>query len=158
IREKIKVKPRFNPTIQRLREIERVIVRRHGTVPATEDADVYLVPLAQCHQRLLLKAGKSATVHDIVDRLAVSKVVGSGIIWRQLRDAALEAIDSPHMQKADALAVTLMVTEVERERLHLRSIGAHNVDKRQRAKRRKDRARKRAKARAARVRAERGAT
>lgn len=150
--------PVFNRTVQRLREIERVIFRRHVTVPATDDADVYLVPLAQCYRRLLLKAGKTATVNDIVDRLAVSKVVdGSGIVYRQLRDAAIEAIDKPRMEKADALAAALMVTEVERSRLHLRTIGAHDVDKRERARRRKERKRKRAKERAARVRAEHGA-
>ena len=42
----------YDPTAHRLRELERVIGARHGVVPATDDADVYLVPVAQCLRRL----------------------------------------------------------------------------------------------------------
>jgi ElaB/YqjD/DUF883 family membrane-anchored ribosome-binding protein len=151
-------RPPFNRTTQRLREIERVIVQRHGIVPATDDADVYLVPLAQCYRQLLIKARLPATVADIVDRLTVSKVVhGSGIVYRQMRDAAIEAIDQPNLENADDIARRLNVDYDEREELNLRSIGATDADKRERARRRKDRNRKRAKERSARLRSERGA-
>jgi len=150
-------KQAFDRTRQRLREIERVIVRRHVTLPATDDVEIYLIALAQTHRALLIKAGKTATVDDIVDRLAVSKVVGPGLVYRQLRDAAVAAIDNPRMGKADAIAAKLMVTDDERVELKLRSIGAHDVDKQERARRRKECNRQRAKERAARLRAERRA-
>jgi hypothetical protein len=151
-------RPVFCRTTQRLREIERIVACRHGLIPATDDADVFLVPIAQCYRRLLIKAGKTATVHDIIDRLEVCKIIdGSGLVWRQLRDAAVEAIDNPRMEKARAIAQRLLVTYDERTKLNLRTIGAHDVDPREQARRRKERKRQYSKARAARLRAERGA-
>ena len=42
----------YNPTWHRLREYERLIKDRGGVVPDTDDADLYLVPVAQCLRRL----------------------------------------------------------------------------------------------------------
>jgi hypothetical protein len=42
----------YNLASHRLRELERIIRARHGSLLDTDDADVYLVPVAQTLRRI----------------------------------------------------------------------------------------------------------
>jgi hypothetical protein len=95
----------YNRTTHRLREIERIVRHRHGTVPETDDADI------------------------VLDQVA---------------------------DTADQCADRLRLSYAERTQLRIATIGAFDVNKRKRAKLRKDRKRIRDRERQARKRAERG--
>src|SRR5262249_18375976 len=122
----------YNPTSLRLRELERLIAARHGRSLDTDDADLYLIPVAQTIRRMRIGAAPEDIRNHFqrwADRFAphVSKDV--------LDDAADEALQEsyPWTHKADALARHLRVTNAEREVLDLRTIGACDLSKSERA-------------------------
>ena len=75
----------------------------------------------------------------------------------QCRDAARKALRRPRIDTADECAARLRLSYEERTRLHITTIGSFDVNKRERAKLRRERKRIRDRDRQARKRAERGA-
>ena len=54
---------RYSRPGHRLRELELIVkYRHHGIVPATDDADLYLAPIAQCFRKILTDNGKLVPV------------------------------------------------------------------------------------------------
>ena len=106
---------RFKPEVLRLREIERIVWSRHGAmVPETDDACLYLEAVH------LAGAGQDLAA------------------WCRMWAPWMRAIpDLPplgrRMQSADACARLLNVTLAERTALGLRTIGACDVTKAERA-------------------------
>lgn len=144
----------------RLRELERLIQHRHGFVPDTDDASLYLVPVAQSLLRVHeTKNGHgSATLESILGQLRVWKFpFAPDVAECQLEDAAREALRFPRTANADAIARQLHVSYAERQQLGLTTIGAYDCDKSERMRRRAERKRHRDRLRAAAKRAKRGA-
>jgi hypothetical protein len=57
----LKTRKPFSRARKRLREIERIISRRHhGAVPETDDADVYLEPVVNCFHVIVAGRNRSA--------------------------------------------------------------------------------------------------
>jgi hypothetical protein len=147
----------YNPTSHRLRELERVINARHGKDLDTDDADIYLVPVAQCLRRLHESKDGPATFADLFDRLTIwARVRTPRVAARMLRAAATEAMDNPTMERADALARRLRLPYVAREVLGIRTIGAFDKSKAARTKAAKDNRRRRNRLRIAAKRRARG--
>lgn len=136
---------RYNQTSHRLRELERVINARHGKDLDTDDADVYLVRVAQCLKRFhTFKNGAAAGYDDVLDRLKVWAKAQTPLLDDDaLRGAVDEAIGTDFMESADVIARRLRVTNTERMVLSLRTIGACDVSKAERAKMAKGRRRAR---------------
>jgi len=130
-----KHKKLYDRTVHRLREIERIIKHRYGVLPDTDDVDIFLNQVACCQlQMRRKKLGQAPEFDDLVERLWLwcERWAPQASIF-QCRDAAGEAL--------------------RRRRIDT----AFDVNKRERAKLRRERKRLRDRARQARKRAERGA-
>jgi len=133
----------YDPTAHRLREIERVIQARHGVVPATDNADLYLTPVAQCLRRLCEQrvGPKSPTLRERMERWA--QRYAPDVDDSVLDDAVATAMRRDVIEKADKIAVRLHVSYEERQRLRLVTIGSYDVNKAGRKRRRAARKRER---------------
>jgi hypothetical protein len=152
-------KGRFNGTTHRLREIERIISFRfpNGILPASTSADIYLLQAAKLLRRNLLERKGLPTVAEVTDRLT---------IWadrwahftpvENLRKIAVQAMRDPQVEKADALAALLNLTDSERNYLRITTIGASDITRAERFRRRKQKKRERDRHRAAMRRREQG--
>ena len=137
--------------------MERIICFRHGTVLDTDDADIYLVPVAHTLRHIYEKWHGPATTEDILDRLKFWPERKTSQLPNGLLEACTrEAMRRRNLDKADALAIRLRLTYAERMRLNITTIGACDLDKAGRTRRRKERKRRRDRARAAAKRAARG--
>jgi hypothetical protein len=149
----------YNWTRHRLREIERVILHRYGKLPDTDDADIYLEQVGDCLLQLHWKRTLSRLpLKKLVDRLKVwceGRAPDASIL--QCHDAARVALRRRRIDTADQCAERLRLSYEERTRLRITTIGSFDVNKPERAKRRKERKRIRDRERQARKRAERGA-
>lgn len=136
---------RYNPTSKRLRDLERVIRHRHGTVPATDDADVYLIPVAHALLRLRRDKGDSSVGEAIlVDLLGTWALRWAPRVpLETLQGVARDAVAKPYMAKADALGRRLLLSYDDRQALKITSIGSYDVDQAARAARAKERRRAR---------------
>jgi hypothetical protein len=149
----------YNRTTHRLREIERIISHRYGRVPETDDADIFFEQVADCLLQMQWKRTlRWLPLKELADRV---KVWCEGWApWAsmiQCRDAAREAPRRKRVDTADQCAARLRLSYEERTRLRITTVGAFDVNKRQRAKLHKERKRIRDRERQARKRAERGA-
>lgn len=150
-------RPVYNAASHRLREIERVIASRHGGSLDTDDADVYLVPVAVTLRSICQRKFGRATTEDVLDRLQVWAGGRAPRVANELLIAsAREAMHWPKLEKADALAARLKLTYAERMHLRITTIGSCDVDKAERKRRAKIRKRERDRIRAARRRADAG--
>jgi hypothetical protein len=148
----------YNRTSHRLREIERIVRHRYGVIPDTDDADIILGEVACCYQHLLWKKFGRPTFDKLLEWLQLwCEQFGPGVSILLLREVAREVCRRPHLSTADECAERLRLTYNERTHLRITTIGSHDVDKRERAKRNKARKRKRDRVRAAGKRAMRGA-
>jgi hypothetical protein len=149
----------YNLTTHRLREIERIIAHRWGSVPETDDADIVFEQVADCLLRMHRKRkGASLDPDELADRVKLwceRWAPWASII--QARDGAREALRRKRVDTADQCGARLRLSYEERTRLRITTIGSFDVNKRQRAKRHKERKRIRDRERQARKRAERGA-
>lgn len=141
----------FDPARQRLRELERVV-----DDGAAVRADRFLAPVARA--LLLVRRNKPGAVSGdaLLDRLRIwAQRHAPDAQDAQLQQAVSEAIERPYLDKADRLAQLLGLTYDRRQRLSVRTIGACDADKAERArlatirKRERDRARRAAERRAA---------
>jgi hypothetical protein len=149
----------YNKTTHRLRELERIISHRWGEVQDTDDADIILEQVADC----LLKMHWKRTLRQLPLEVLADRVKLWCERWApwasifQCRDAARQALRRRRVDTADQCAARLRLSYEERTKLRITTIGAFDVNKRQRAKLRKERKRIRDRDRQAKKRAERGA-
>jgi hypothetical protein len=149
----------YNRTTHRLREIERIVRHRHGTVPETDDADIVLDQVADCHLQMHWKKTlRRFSLEELADRVKLwCERWAPWVSILQCRDSAREALQRRRVDTADQCANRLRLSYAERTQLGITTIGAFDVNKRKRSKLRKDRKRIRDRERQARKRAERGA-
>ncbi len=139
--------------------MERIVRHRHGTVPETDDADIVLDQIADCllqmhHKKTL----RWFSLEELADRVKLwCERWAPWVSIVQCRDSAREALRRRRVDTADQCADRLRLSYAERTQLRITTIGAFDVNKRKRAKLRKDRKRIRDQERQARKRAERGA-
>jgi hypothetical protein len=145
---------------QRLREIERIIKDRHGIVLATDDADLYLNPVAECLRKIAVDRGRPASVDSVTDRFG---------FWCQRWAPHVTASEAAQLVRGvfartskwttdDDLGASLRLGYADRTRLAIRTIGSHDVNKKARARLTKARRRERDRLRAAEKRKANGAT
>jgi hypothetical protein len=129
-----KVSHPFSRAAKRLRELERIIKDRGGMVPATDDAEVYLTPVAQCFRRITADRGKPLSEDDLADRLAfwcerwaphITEDRGVDIVRRVLAQG-------PTLMADDILGAKLRLSYADRQRLKITAIGSYDVDRRAR--------------------------
>jgi hypothetical protein len=154
-----KHKKLYDRTVHRLREIERIIKHRYGVLPDTDDVDIFLNQVVCCQlQMRRKKLGQLPEFDELVDRLSLwCERWAPEVSIFQCRDAALEALRRRRIDTADDCAAQLRLSYAERTRLRITTIGSFDVNKRQRAKLRKQRKRIRDRVRQATKRAQRGA-
>lgn len=154
-------KPRrqHNRTVQRLREIERIVKDRWGAVPDTDDANMILDQVSCClFSMIWKKTGRRPTLNFLADRLklwceALAPDISADLCWK----VANATLQMPRLDNADTCAARLRLSYEERARLRITTIGAYDADKPERQRRRKIRKRDRDRQRAAQKRLERGA-
>ena len=92
----------FSRATLRLREIERLIRSRHLFVPDTDDANIYLVPVAQLLRRIVLDKCGPPTTADIIDRLQVwARGFAPQISAKTLEGAARDTMQHPTLGNAE---------------------------------------------------------
>jgi hypothetical protein len=132
----------YNRTSHRLRELERVINTRHGRNLDTDDAGIYLVPVAQCLKRFHESKNGAATFDDILGRPRFWASTWMPLVPDDvLREATAEAIDISKLEHDDMVARSLRLTNAEREALDIRTIGACDMSRAARARAKKARRR-----------------
>ena len=113
-------RPVYNRASHRLRELERIICFPHGTVLDTDDADIYLVPVAHTLRHIYEKWHGPATTEDILDRLKFwAERKTSQLPSGMLEACTREAMRRRNLDKADALAIRLRLTYAERKLVRL---------------------------------------
>jgi hypothetical protein len=149
----------YDRTVHRLREIERIIKDRYGVLPDTDDADIFLNQVACCQlQMRRKKLGQAPEFDGLLDRLKLwcERWAPEASVL-QCREAAREALRRRRIDTADDCAAQLRLPYEERTRLRITTIGSFDVNKRERAKLRKQRKQIRDRERQARKRAQGGA-
>jgi hypothetical protein len=150
----------FSRARKRLREIERIISDRHGRVPETDDADLYLKPVVNCFH--VIAAGRDRSV-------SVDGIMKLFWFWCQRwaphvsSDQATEIVrharaGSPKLIADDVVGNSLRLCYADRDRLKIRTIGSVDADRATRKKLAKARRRERNRQRAAQKRRANGAT
>jgi hypothetical protein len=148
----------FNLTTLRLREIEQIIALRHVFVPQTDDADMYLVPVAQLLRRNLENTIGMPTSHDVLDRLNVWAERWAPMTpVERLNEIVRIAMLRPTPDKADVLGSRLRLSDDERTSLRITTIGAYDVNKAARKRRSQLRKRERDRIKSAEKRIQSGA-
>jgi hypothetical protein len=142
-----------------LREIERVIKDRHGRVPDTDDADVYLIPVARCFRKILVDKGKIASVGAVLQRFGFwCDTWAPHVTTDQAADIVREVLTQPpKLDFDDDLGARLRLSYADRLRLKITTIGSYDVNRKSRKKRQRARRRERNRLRAAEKRRAKGA-
>jgi hypothetical protein len=148
----------FSLATLRLREVERIIRDRHGIIPETDDADVYIVQAARCLYQIALDRGRPISPQDISAKLSFwcERWAPWQIGWGP-ELAAKTCSNRRGMGRADRVGKELRLSYADRSRLNIRTIGAYDVDKRARASRSLAKRQKRDRERARATRAAKGA-
>jgi hypothetical protein len=158
---KLKTRKPFSRPRKRLREIERIISRRHqGRVPDTNDVDAYLEPVVNCFRLIAGSRDRSVSADGI------AKLFG---FWCErwapdvsnthvIRLARHERASEPKMLADDVVGKAMRLSYVERLELRITAIGSFDADKVMRKKLAADRRRKRDRLRKAEERVAKGAT
>jgi len=132
-------RPIFSLARRRLREIEKIIRLRSYVAL---DAELYLVPVAQTLRRITTEKCRVPTTDDLLSQLEVWCELNAPIFtWDRLEAIARKVMRHPRMDTADALAARLSLTHDERTFLGITTIGACDVDKAARTRKRKERKR-----------------
>jgi hypothetical protein len=149
----------YSRTSHRLREVERIIVSRHGVIPDTDDAGIYLDQVACCHlNHLWKKTGTKPERAALLERLDLwAERFGPDTSAKLRRDVVRAVLRRPRLDNADDCARRLRLSYAERAALGITTIGAFDADKRERTLRRKARKRERDRRQVAAKRADAGA-
>jgi hypothetical protein len=121
----------FSRNRLRRRDVEKVIVDRHGIVPETDDADIYLIAAATCFGRITRENGKRPT-HEVFAIWCEKWAPHFGDAERA--DILDQAIDN-HLRTDDDWGRLLRLSDAERTRLGITTIGGYDVDRKARVKR-----------------------
>jgi hypothetical protein len=124
--------PSFDFKRARLKEIARLVMHRHGGLPDTDDRTIYL-EAAAAHLN-----PHSGDHHFALETWA--RGIGATLPVEQINHIVENT--KPKRIKADACARMLMVTDAERTLLKLTTIGACDLSRAERIRRRKARNRK----------------
>lgn len=127
------------------------------TVPATDDADIYVCVIAECYGKILAEAGREITAAAIAERLSM---------WcdrwaPELAAAEIERISKialrmqGRLPDSETVGRRLRLTYQDRCRLKITAIGCYDIDKKARKARARERKRERDRIRAAAKRAAR---
>lgn len=138
---------RYSRAGHRLRELELIVTyRHHGIIPATDDADFYLEPIAQCFRKILTDNGKLVSVntpnHFEINCGVVMKRFGFWLeTWAPhvTTDHAADVVRRVLAQRRkldadDDLGAKLRLSHADRNRLNIRTIGSFDVDRKSRRK------------------------
>jgi hypothetical protein len=134
----------YSHATHRLREIERIIRDRHGTVPDTDDADTYIMSAALCLRQIAIDRGCAPTPEHITGQIEFWCKQWAPD-YREIPALVARVCKSKRngIGKADQIAKKLRLSDADRTRLGIRTIGSYDVDKRAREKRRAARKRDR---------------
>jgi len=114
----------------------------------TYDAALYLLPVAQCFLRIRRANLGTLTYGRLFDCLEVwCETHAPTVSGSHLHIVVGQARAEPYMEKADAIACRLNLIYSERQALHIRTIGACDVNKAERDKRARERKREAARVR-----------
>jgi hypothetical protein len=107
-------------------------------VPVTDDADMYLTPVALSFRDLSREKGKIPSVETIAASLAFwcSNGWAAHVDRIECLTIARRAQSSPSL-KPDGLGLQLRLSDADRTRLNIRTIGSYDVDKKSREQRRR---------------------
>jgi hypothetical protein len=133
--------PRAN---QRLAELRRIIQERGDQIlDDVDDADLYLVPVAQCFRQIVAsKPGAPCTDDAVFERMDFwAENARIKVKSHDLRQAAFEAIASPFLFSDDVLGRRIRLSYAERHALEVTSIGSYDADQAERTRRAADRKR-----------------
>jgi hypothetical protein len=105
-------------------------------VPDTDDADIYLLPVARCYHKILADKGKQVSVEMLLDRLGLwCDTWAPHLTPDQVADVVDRVLDGPSIfENDDELGKRLRVSYADRRRLKLRTIGAYDVNRKSRKK------------------------
>jgi hypothetical protein len=156
--DKTALRSPFSRARKRLRELERVIKARHGTVPCTDDADLYLLPVARCYRKIMADNGKPVSVDGVMNRFGLWCETWAPHLTSEAADIVSQALAEPaKIDRDDELGASLRLTYAERLRLKITTIGSYDVDRKSRKELAKARRRERNRRRAAKKRRASGA-
>jgi hypothetical protein len=129
----------------RRKHIELLIRDRHGRVPETDDADIYVRSVAECYGNVARADGKPVTSAIIAEGLTVwcggwaPHVSTAEITAIAKRVAGLKG----KMPLDDAIGKRLRLTDADRTRLKITTIGSHDFTRTAREARRHTKKRER---------------
>lgn len=132
----VNVNAGFNIARLRAREIANLVKYRHGRLPNTDDKVIYIDAV---RSHLQPRDGDLAFALENWCRQ-----VGAVLHWNDIKAAVAKA---PHRTRADTLGRALRLLDAERAACKIVTIGAIDVDKAERAERRKAKHRERARQR-----------
>jgi hypothetical protein len=149
----------YSRTSRRLREIERIIVSRHGVIPDVDDAGIYLDQAACCLlNHLWKKTGTKPERAALLERLDLwCERFGPYTSPKLRRDVVRAVLRRPRLDNADDCARRLRLSYAERTRLGITTVGSYDLDKRERRRHYKVRKRERDRLRVAAKRTAAGA-
>ena len=122
----------FSRNRLRRRDIEKIIDDRHGIVPETDDADIYLIAAATCFGRITRESGKRPT-HEVFAIWCEKWAPHFGDA--EQADILDHALDNHSLRADDDWGRLLRLSDAERTRLGITTIGSYDVDRKARVKR-----------------------
>jgi hypothetical protein len=149
----------FSRARVRLRQIERIIAGRHGRVPATDDADLYLSPVANCFCVMAAERGRAHSVEDVLRSFDFwCDTWAPGISKRDVNRIASEAFSAPpKLAPDDAVGERLRLSYAERRLRKAYTIGSFDADRTERKRRTRSRKKERDRVKVAEKRRSKGA-
>jgi hypothetical protein len=119
----------FSPPRKRLREIERIVTHRHGGVPETDDAELYLAPVANCFRMIAAERGRTASVEDFADQFSFwcqTWAVPAAFVGDIVRDEFARPLK---LVPGEVLGKRLRLSYTERSSVKATTIGSYDVDR-----------------------------
>ncbi len=132
----------FNIYSCRLREIERLIGARHGSLFDTDDADVYLRPVCRLRRRIYENKNGKSSFKDIFLSLKDWASVRMPLITEKaIENVVREVMLDSRIETPDQLGIALRLSYVERSAHRITTIGSFDLNKAGRARLRKNKKR-----------------
>jgi hypothetical protein len=135
----------FSRARLRLRQIERIINGRHGRIPGTDDADLYLGPVANCFRVIAAERGRADSVEDLARPFEFwCGMFAPDISKRDVNRIVRETFSSPpELIPDDAVGKTLRLSYEERRLHKAYAIGSFDADRAERKRRTRSRRKER---------------
>ena len=145
---------RYSRNRHRLREIEKTIGDRHGIVPETDDADIYLIAAATCFVRIARENGKRPAREPFA---FWCEKWAPHVDEDEPADIFDQASSHSPLRTDDDWGRLLRVSDAERTRQRHTTIGGYDFDRKSRLKRSRANKRERGRLHAAEKRRAKGA-